>query len=86
LDEAEATISEGVREMACRLNQDFRQFCPRRRPNLARCGRIGLSARKRLRQLVEGEGKAVLRVLQRGELQPSWTAEDCRTAEGVSRM
>ena len=26
LDEAEATISEGVREMACRLNQDSASF------------------------------------------------------------
>jgi hypothetical protein len=84
LDEAEATISEGVREMACRLNQDSGSFA-KTAANLARVAHWSIS-KETLRQLIEGEGKAVLRVLQRGELQPPWTAEDCRTAEGVSRM
>ena len=36
--------------------------------------------------MIEGEGKAVLRALQRAELQPQWTAEECRTTEGISRV
>ena len=84
LDEAEATISEGVREMACRLNQDSASF-EKTAANLARAAHLSIS-KEALRQLIEGEGKVMLRTLQRWELQPEWTAEDCRTAEGVSRM
>jgi hypothetical protein len=84
LDEAEATISEGVREMACRLNQDSASF-EKTAANLARAAHWSIS-KEALRQLIEGEGKAALRALQRGELQPEWTAEDCRAAEGVSRV
>ncbi len=84
LDEAEARISEGVREMACRLNQDSGSFA-KTAANLARAAHWSIS-KEALRQLIEGEGKAVLRALQRGELQPEWTAEDCRTAAGVPRM
>ena len=84
MDEAEATISEGVREMACRLNQDSASFA-KTAANLARAAHWSIS-KEALRQLIEGEGKVVLRALQRGELQPEWTAAECRTAEGVSRM
>jgi hypothetical protein len=84
LDEAEATISEGVREMACRLNQDSASF-EKTAANLARAAHWSIS-KEALRQLIEGEGKVVLRALQRGELQPEWTAEECGTAEGVSRL
>jgi hypothetical protein len=84
LDEAEATISEGVREMACRLNQGSTSF-EKTAENLARAAHLSVS-KEALRQLIEGEGKVVLRVLQRGELEPDWTAEDCRTPEGVSRL
>jgi Uncharacterised protein family (UPF0236) len=84
LDEAEATISEGVREMACRLNQDSASF-EKTAANLARAAHWSIS-KEALRQLIEGEGKVVLRALQRGELQPEWTAEDCCAREGVSRM
>jgi hypothetical protein len=84
LDEAEATISEGVREMACRLNQGSTSF-EKTAGNLARAAHLSIS-KEALRQLVEGEGKAVLKALQRGELEPEWTAEECRTPEDVSRL
>lgn len=84
LDEAEATISEGVREMACRLNQGSTSF-ENTAENLGRAAHISIS-KEALRQLIEDEGKAVVRALQRGELEPEWTAEDCRTPEGISRM
>ena len=83
-DEAEATISEGVREMACRLNQGSTSF-EKTAENLARVGHLSIS-KEALRQLIEGEGKLVLQALQGGHLEPEWTAEDCRTAEGVSRL
>jgi len=84
LDEAEATISEGVREMACRLNQDSGSF-EKTAANLARAAHWSIS-KEALRQLVEREGKQVLRALQRAELQPEWTAEDCPVETGVSRL
>lgn len=84
LDIAEATVSEGVREMACRLNQGSTSF-EKTAENLARAAHLSIS-KESLRQLVEGEGKAVLRVLQRGELEPTWTASECDAGEGISRM
>src|SRR5208283_5592483 len=67
LDEAEATISEGVREMACRLNQDSASF-EKTAANLARVAHWSIS-KESLRQLIEKEGKLALRALQRGEFQ-----------------
>jgi hypothetical protein len=84
LDEAEATITQGVREMACRLNQGSTSF-EKTAENLARAAHLSIS-KEALRQLIEGEGKVVLRALQRGVLEPDWTAEECRTPEGVSRL
>jgi hypothetical protein len=84
LDEAEATISEGVREMACRLNQGSTSF-QKTAENLTRAAHLAIS-KEALRQLIEAEGKAVQRALQRGELEPEWTAEECRTPEGISRL
>jgi len=84
LDEAEATISEGVREMACRLNQGSTSF-EKTAANLARAAHLSIN-KETLRQLIEGEGKVVLKSLQRGELEPEWTAEECRVPEGVSRL
>ena len=84
LDEVEATISEGVREMCCRINQgctSFRQASA----HLARTAHLEISA-ETLRQVVEAEGKAVLRLFQQGELSPDWTAADCTTASGVTRV
>jgi hypothetical protein len=69
LDEAEATISEGVREMACRLNQDATSF-QKAAENLSRTAHLELN-KESLRQLVEAEGKAALRAMQRAELSPT---------------
>lgn len=70
--------------MACRLNQGSTSF-EKTAENLARAAHLSIS-KESLRQLVEGEGKAVLRVLQRGELEPTWTASECDAGEGISRM
>jgi hypothetical protein len=69
LDAAEATISEGVREMCCRLNQGSTSF-RRASANLARTAHLDISA-ETLRQVVEAEGQAVLRLFQQGELSPA---------------
>lgn len=84
LDEAEATISEGVREMCSRLNQgsvSFRQAAA----NLGRTAHLEISA-ETLRKIVEADGKEVLRLFQRAELGPEWTSQDCQTESGQTRV
>jgi hypothetical protein len=84
LDETESTLSEGVREMACRLNQDASSF-QKAAENLYRTAHIEVS-KETLRGLVEGEGKAVLGAMQRAELMPDWSAEDCLTSQQTRRV
>jgi hypothetical protein len=76
LDAAEATVTVGVRELACRLNQAGRNF-DKAAENLARVAQVGMSG-ETLRQVVEAEGRAVVRVQQSGALTISWVAADCR--------
>jgi hypothetical protein len=84
LDEAERAISEGVREMACRLNRASASF-QQTAENLARAAHLTVS-KETLRQLIEHEGQAVLKQQQRGELLPDWQASDCRTSGGKTRV
>jgi hypothetical protein len=84
LDEAEATISQGTRELICRLNQSSASF-RKTSDNLKRAAQIE-SNPETIRQVVEAEGKAVLQARQRGTLTANWTAEDCRTENGKTRV
>jgi ribosome-associated translation inhibitor RaiA len=84
LDEAERAISEGVREMACRLNRASTSF-QQTAENLARAAHLNVS-KETLRQLIVEEGKAVLKAQQRGELTPDWDATDCRTSHEKTRV
>lgn len=84
LDEAERAISEGVREMACRLNRGANSF-QQTSENLARAAHLSVS-KETLRQLIEEEGRAVLKAQQRGELAPGWEAAECRTGSGKTRV
>ena len=68
LDEVEATINEGVREMACRLNRDATSFA-KAAEKLSRIAHVDVS-KETLRQLVEAEGKNVLEQMRRGNLVP----------------
>jgi hypothetical protein len=84
LDVAEETVSRGVRELACRLNQgatSFRQTAE----NLRHAARLKVSP-ETLRPLIEAEGKAALRKLQRAEIDLGWTAEDCSVEGGATRI
>lgn len=84
LDALEVTISEGVREMACRLNQDASSFA-KAAGNLSRTAHVDVS-KETLRLLVEAEGKNVLEQMRRGHLVPEWSAADCVTEEGTTRL
>jgi hypothetical protein len=75
LDATEATLTVAVREMACRLSQG-RSF-DQAAADLARTAQLHLSG-ETLRQVVEAEGRAVLKAQQSGALLIGWTATDCR--------
>jgi hypothetical protein len=79
LDEAEATVSEGTREMVCRLNQHSSSFVATA-ANLKRTACLDIS-KEMVRQLVETEGRAVIDQMRHGELTPNWKATDCVTEE-----
>jgi hypothetical protein len=84
LDEAERAISEGVREMACRLNRGATSF-QQTADNLARAAHLEVS-KETLRQLIEQEGRSVIEAQRRGMLAPDWQAADCRTDSGATRV
>jgi len=66
--------SPGIREITCRVSTtaNFRKAAS----DLARVGQIVLS-HEMIRQLVEAEGRTVVRQQTTGQLAPDWTAEDC---------
>lgn len=80
LDAAQRTFSRGVQEMLCRLNQASPSFVETAQL-LGRLASLSISG-ETARQLIEEEGRRV----RRGRLDFGWTAEDCRTAEGTTRV
>jgi len=84
VDLAEASISLGVREMACRLNGDGKNF-DKAADNLARTAQVALSGES-LRQLVETEGKRVVQAQKSGKLPIDWSAADCKTETEATRI
>jgi hypothetical protein len=83
IDAAHASISRGVAEMACRLNQASRCFA-KAADNLARCAQVRLS-RETLRDLAESEGKAVLAAERSGLIPLGWDGGDCFTHDERGR-
>jgi hypothetical protein len=84
LDTVEATISLGVREMACRLNGDGKNF-DKAAANLARTAQVQISG-ETLRVLVETEGKHVVQAQRSGPLPVDWSAADCPTEAKTTRV
>jgi hypothetical protein len=84
LDEAEATVSQGTRELICRLNQSSASF-RKTAENLKRAAQIDSNA-ETIRQLVEAEGKAVCLALGEGKLLPTWNWQDCVADTGKTRV
>jgi hypothetical protein len=76
LDTVEGTIRLGVREMACRLNGDGKNF-DKAAANLARTAQVQVSG-ETLRVLVETEGRRVVQVQRSEQLPVGWSATDCR--------
>ena len=84
LGTVEGAISLGVREMACRLNADGKNF-DKAADNLKRTAQICVSG-ETLRTLVETEGKRVLQAQRSGQLPLEWSATDCRTDAKTTRL
>jgi hypothetical protein len=68
-------VTPGVREMACRLNNDAASF-DKAVANLERAAQIKMSP-EQLRQLVESEGRRVLAAQQNNTIPPAFTAAEC---------
>jgi hypothetical protein len=75
IDPHSHTVSLGVREMACRLNNDSASF-DKTAENLARTALIRMSG-ERLRQLVIAQGQAVLRAQQENTVPTAFRAVEC---------
>lgn len=84
VDEVESTISEGVREMACRSSQGTTSF-QQAAQLLLRTAHVEVS-KETLRQLVEGEGRAVLKAQRGATLLPDWSALDCTAEQRTTRV
>lgn len=84
MDEAETTVSQGARELICRLNQSSASF-RKTSENLKRAAQIESNAES-IRQLVESEGKAVLQAQAQGKLLPTWSSRDCIADTGKTRV
>ena len=84
LDAAEATVSVGVRELVCRLNQHSSSF-RHTAENLDRAAQIQSSAES-VRRLVEEEGQRVRRADRRGAIPIGWEAGQCESPEGLTRV
>jgi hypothetical protein len=76
IDLEERSYSPGVREMACRLNNDGHNF-DRAAANLLRTAQIRISG-EQLRQLVLGEGRAVLTAQRLNTVSVAFQAADCK--------
>jgi hypothetical protein len=77
VDETEAAVSVGVRQLCVREGTNARSF-ERGRENLKHAAQIVVGEEK-FRQLVEGDGKNVLRLSGNEQLELDWSASQCKT-------
>ena len=88
MDQVEATISLGTRELSCRLNAGAKSF-DKAAENLAAAAQVSMSG-ETLRQVVEEEGRRVLAAKASGVLAPGWKAPECKVqtpaGQEVSRV
>ena len=84
VDRQGATVTPGVREMACRQNQGATSF-EKAAENLARMAQITLSG-EQLRLVVEAEGRQVQAVQQAAAIATAWTSQDCKVVENGRKV
>ena len=78
-----ATVTPGVRELACRLNNDAAGF-DKAADNLQRAAQLQMSG-EQLRLVVLEEGQRVLAAQQADAVPTAFTARDCRVAKGQTK-
>jgi hypothetical protein len=84
VDRQGATVTPGVREMACRENQGATSF-EKAVENLARTAQITMSG-EQLRLLVEAEGRQVQAAQQAAVITTAWTSQDCQVIENGRKV
>ena len=85
LSSLEDGVSRGAREMACRLNKDSSSF-DKAAENLERAAQVEMSG-EQLRQIVQAEGRQILKAQESDDLPPAFQAEDCPVkGENKTRM
>lgn len=81
-------MSLGLRELCCQLGIDAKSFA-RAAKNLRKAAAIHISEES-MRQVVESEGRAVLKASHEEQLELDWSASQCRTktpqGQEVSRL
>ena len=83
---ADRNVSVAARELCCRVAMAGQVSFARAVENLDRLGNIRIG-REWLRQIVEGEGRAVVAGRHDGTVRPNWQAKDCVVDEGgLTRM
>ena len=76
VDETESAVSVGVRQLCCREGTQARSFA-RGRENLQHAAQLRVGE-ELFRQIVESEGKAVLRAGESEQLELDWSGQECR--------
>ena len=88
MDETESAVSVGVRQLCCREGGNARSF-ERGRENLKHAAQIDCG-KELFRQIVQSEGKAILKASAQEQLELDWSASQCKTptpdGREVSRM
>ena len=88
VDETESAVSVGAAQLCCREGINARSF-DRGRENLKHAAQIDCG-KELFRQIVESEGKAILKASSEEQLELDWSASDCKTqapdGREVSRM
>jgi hypothetical protein len=84
VDETESAVSVGVRQLCCREGTQARSFA-RGRENLKHAAQLQVGE-EMFRQIVESEGKAVLKAGESGQLELDWSGKDClaQTPQGAA--
>jgi hypothetical protein len=88
VDETEAAMSVGARQLCCREGSNARSF-ERGRENLRHLAHIDCG-KELFRQTVEGEGKNIIKTSDAEQLELDWSASQCKTqtpgGKQVSRL
>jgi len=88
LDAVEASVTVGLRQLCCRMGMSARSF-DRGVGNLKESAQV-VMGEELFRQVVEGEGKAVLAAMNDDQLEIDWSAAQCKTkrpdGQEVSRV